>query len=321
MQCRSIRVFMRSFTIIHNIKSTTHFLVALKKQIFLLLIPHTFFLAVTFAVTPHSFFEERTGKTSSESHDSSRASDREDSPEEARGTTRIPLGALQTASVTDNENFNEDDSELAAINAGDFDHRSSSVIATAVDHSEQNFHHLSHSFVTVPSVARAVTAVCPLSESTTLPIVAIHSADYLKNLRDKLFPHGDSCSTEDELREMEIAVNRAALADGVSIEELRLLHAQETYDFFLRAFKEAQHNLSSAFLPYCNMTQRIRGANKNSQEMWRDYSKALENQKKISEELQLAEQELETAYNEWKSTGIGTAVVATAIVDEENAPR
>ncbi len=295
-----------------------YFLFALKNFFLLLLIAIPFFLATTFAVTPVSFHgrpSENSLRSPEERPSSHEADSGDASSLETRGSR---LTATEHDTVVENDGMNpvamtgdhdllvEEELEEELVEIERAHQEESSVIATALHHSQENGNGPYHSFAPVFSGAHR------FEENEDHPIAAIHSSDYLKNLRNKLFPQQNSFADEHQIMESEVMVNQAALADGLSPEELRVLRAQETCEFFLPAFKAVQKLVMSTSLNFYNLT---RETTKLPQEVWNKYSAAVQSQKEIFESCQQAEQELEDALNSWKATG-GSSVVATAIRDE-----
>ena len=316
---------------------TIYFLSALKKQLLLSFVVIHFFLVPTFAVTPIPFLEEAPTKKPAESSGPRFSSSRQEAASgntssiEERGT-RVAI--LEAQSEHDSTGRNETLNRALSIDDNDFlaehelaiidrarseSEEASTVIATALHHPPEIFS-TAHHFVPLSSAAVPVVTISvahAFDESPVPPITAMHSSAYLKNIRSRLFPQYDACVDEHQLSENEMAVNRAALADGLSPEELRVLRAQETYEFFLPAFKEVQKHVMSAFFRFYHLT---RDTTQNSSEVWGEYSVAVKNQKEIFEACQEAEQELEAALNAWRATG-GVSIVAREIRDEENSPR
>ncbi|MEI6416791.1 MAG: hypothetical protein WCO92_03625 [Verrucomicrobiota bacterium] len=304
-------------------KFTICFLSALKKQLLLLFIASPFFLVPAFAMTPVSFFEKPDKKTSAELSDERLASSREEgigdsSSMEPRGRRLTAVELVERDSVGRNEDINMDEHEFAVID--DNVRRNSeehfSIITRALHEPQEDFSASDHfSSVAMPVVT--ISQPHHFDASPGLPITAVHSSEYLKNLRSRLFPQHDSSSDEHQIMETEMAVNRAALADGLSPEELRVLRAQETREFFLPAFKAVQKLVMSTSLHFYNLT---RETTKLPPEVWDKYSEAVQRQKEIFESCQEAEQELEAALDAWKVKG-GVSVVATEIRDEEDSSR
>ena len=302
-----------------------------EKKRLLLFIAIPFFLATTFAVTPVSFFEkpaEERSFRSPDQHDSSHEEDSGDSSSiESRGRRLTAAEAaerdlvgrnegINTASIIDN-NDRLAENEFAMIDrARSNSEEYPSVIAAGVHQSQESFSE-PHYFMPISSVATAILTT-PLAhhfaENRALPIAAVHSLDYLNNLRSKLLLQHDSSDDDHQIIKKEMAVNQAALADGLSLEELRLLRAQETYEFFAPDFKAVQELVRSTSLHFDNLT---RETTKISPDVWAKYLAAVQKQKEFFELLREAEQELGAALDAWKLKG-GASVVAIVITDEEN---